>query len=96
MAVSHGGGITQQRKMADFASMYHVRMAPHGAPDLSPIACAAHIHFDLWAPNFAVQEFVGFGTPEMNSVFKFYLTIKLKDIVSEKGAYDNILSILVV
>ncbi len=73
MAVSHGGGITPLRKVADFAAMYNVRMAPHGAPDLSPIACAAHIHFDLWAPNFAVQEFVGFGTPAMNSVFKFDL-----------------------
>ena len=71
MAASHGGGITPLRKIADFAAMYHVRMAPHGAPDMSPITNAAHMHFDLWAPNFGVQEFVGFGTPEMNSVFKF-------------------------
>ena len=64
-------GITPLRKVADFAAMHHVRMAPHGAPDLSLISFAAHMHFDLWAPNFAVQEFIGFGTPEMNTVFKF-------------------------
>jgi len=71
MAVSHGGGITPLKKVANFAAIYNVQMAPHGAPDLSHISFAAHLHFDLWAPNFAVQEFVGFGTPEMNSVFKF-------------------------
>ena len=36
-AISHGGGLTPLKKLADFASLYHVRMAPHGAPDLSPI-----------------------------------------------------------
>ncbi len=75
MAVSHGGGITPLVKVANFASLYHVRMAPHGAPDLSPISSMAHMHFDLWAPNFAVQEFIGFGTPEMNTVFKFDLKL---------------------
>jgi len=77
MAVSHGGGITPLRKVADFAAMYNVRMAPHGAPDLSHITFAAHLHFDLWVPNFGVQEFVGFGTPEMNSVFK--IDVKLEE-----------------
>ena len=75
MAVSHGGGLTSLRRVADFAALYHVRMAPHGAPDMSPITTAAHMHFDLWAPNFGVQEFVGFGTQEMNSVFKYDLTM---------------------
>ena len=75
MAVSHGGGLTSLRRVADFAALYHVRMAPHGAPDMSPITTAAHMHFDLWAPNFGVQEFVGFGTQEMNSVFKHDLTM---------------------
>jgi len=71
IAVSHGGGITPLRRIADFAAMYQVKMAPHGPPDLSLISFAAQMHFDLWAPNFAVQEFVGFGTPEIKSVFKF-------------------------
>lgn len=74
MAISHGGGITPVRKAADFAAMHHVRLAPHGAPDLSPICFAAHLHLNLWAPNFGAQEFIGFGTDEMNEVFKNFDT----------------------
>jgi mannonate dehydratase len=70
-AITHGGGITPLKKMADFAAMYHIRTAPHGAPDLSPICFMAHMHYNLWAPNFGIQEFIGFGTPELNEVFKY-------------------------
>lgn len=73
-AITHGGGITPMVKMANFADMYNVRMAPHGAPDLSPICHAAHAHFNLWAPNFGIQEFIGFGTEKLNSVFSHSLT----------------------
>ena len=75
MAITHGGGITPLRKIADFSAMYNVRMAPHGAPDLSPICHAAHAHFNLWAPNFGVQEFIGFGTEKLNSVFSHPLSL---------------------
>lgn len=83
-AITHGGGITPMVKMANFADMYHVRMAPHGAPDLSPICHAAHAHFNLWVPNFGVQEFIGFGTEKLNSVFSHPLSfdngyIRLED-----------------
>jgi mannonate dehydratase len=73
-AITHGGGITPMVKMANFADMYNVRMAPHGAPDLSPICHAAHAHFNIWAPNFGVQEFIGFGTEKLNSVFSHPLS----------------------
>lgn len=73
-AITHGGGITPMKKMANFADMYNVRMAPHGAPDLSPICHAAHAHFNLWAPNFGVQEFIGFGTEKLNKVFSHPLS----------------------
>lgn len=76
MAITHGGGITPLRKIADFAAMYHTRMAPHGAPDLSPICFMAHMNFDIWAPNFGIQEFIGFGTPELNEVFKYEIELK--------------------
>ena len=76
MAATHGGGITALKKAASFAAMYHVRMAPHGAPDLSPICHAAHAHLNFWAPNFGIQEFVGFGTPKLKEVFKHPLTIE--------------------
>jgi len=73
-AASHGGGITPLRKLADFAALYHVRMAPHGAPDLSPICHAAQAHVNLWANNFGIQEFIGFGTENLNSVFSHPLS----------------------
>ena len=76
MSVTHGGGITPMRKMADFAALYHVRTAPHGAPDLSPICHAAHAHLNIVANNFGVQEFIGFGGEKLNEVFKHPLTLK--------------------
>lgn len=83
-AITHGGGITPMIKMANFADMYNVRMAPHGAPDLSPICHAAHAHFNMWVPNFGVQEFIGFGTEKLNAVFSHPLSfdkgfIRLED-----------------
>jgi len=75
-AITHGGGITALVKMANFADMYNVRMAPHGAPDLSPICHAAHAHFNIWAPNFGVQEFIGFGSEKLNNVFSHPLSIE--------------------
>ena len=76
MAATHGGGITPLRKLADFAALYHVRIAPHGAPDLSPICHAAQAHLNIWANNFGIQEFVGFGNETLNQVFKHPLSYK--------------------
>ncbi|GAD80347.1 D-mannonate dehydratase ManD [Vibrio ezurae] len=75
-AVSHFGGITPLRRLADFASLYHVKTSPHGAPDLSPIALMAHLHFNYWVPNFGIQEFVGFGTDKLNSVFDYDIYVE--------------------
>jgi mannonate dehydratase len=77
MAATHAGGITAMKRIADFASLYHVRTAPHGAPDLSPICHAAHMQLDIWAPNFGIQEYVGFGNVISDKVFKY--DMKLKD-----------------
>ena len=68
-AATHSGGITSMRRQADFASIYRVRMAPHGPPDISPIGHAAQAHLNMWFPNFGIQEFVGFGGEKMNKVF---------------------------
>lgn len=76
MAATHGGGITPMRKLADFAALYHVRLAPHGAPDLSPICHAAQAHLNIWANNFGIQEFVGFGNHTLNQVFTHPLSVK--------------------
>jgi mannonate dehydratase len=75
-AATHAGGITPMRRIADFASLYHVRIAPHGPPDISPIGHAANTHLNIWAPNFGIQEFIGFGGTPLNEVFKHPLTFE--------------------
>ena len=58
MTVAHGGGITHMRKVAAIAELDFVRTGSHGATDLSPVAMAAALHFDLWVPNFGIQEYM--------------------------------------
>ena len=64
----HAGGLTHLRRIADFASLYHVRTGSHGATDLSPICMGAALHFDLWVPNFGIQEYMR-HSKETNAVF---------------------------
>ena len=54
--VTHAGGITHLRRIADLAALYQVRTGCHGATDLSPVCMGAALHFDLWVPNFGIQE----------------------------------------
>jgi mannonate dehydratase len=68
-AATHAGGITGMKKISDFAAVYNVRTAPHGAPDLSPICFAAHMHLNISTHNFGIQEFVGFGNEESQTIF---------------------------
>lgn len=63
--VTHAGGITHLRRIADLASLYQVRTGSHGASDLSPISHAAALHFDMWVPNFGVQEYMGYSEKMM-------------------------------
>ncbi|CAM3354015.1 D-mannonate dehydratase ManD [Rhodothermus bifroesti] len=67
-SVLRGGGLTHMRKVAALAELYHVRTGFHGATDLSPITMAAALHFDLWVPNFGIQEYMR-HTPETDEVF---------------------------
>jgi mannonate dehydratase len=57
-AVVHAGGITHLRKIAALAELHHVRTGTHGATDLSPVAMAAALHFDLSVHNFGIQEYM--------------------------------------
>ena len=66
--ITHAGGITHMRRIADFAALYQVRTGSHGPSDLSPICHAAALHFDMWVPNFGVQEFMGYSE-QMLEVF---------------------------
>ncbi|GAB4523415.1 MAG: D-galactonate dehydratase family protein [Amphiplicatus sp.] len=67
-SVVHAGGITQLRRIADLAGLYQVRTGCHGATDLSPVTMGAALHFDLWVPNFGIQEYMR-HTAETDAVF---------------------------
>lgn len=75
-AATHAGGISALRRIADFANVYNVKTAPHGAPDLSPICFAAHMHLNISTPNFGIQEFVGFGNEASQQVFVHDFSVK--------------------
>jgi mannonate dehydratase len=66
--VVHAGGITHLRRIADLAALYQVRTGCHGATDLSPVCMGAALHFDLWVPNFGIQEHMP-HTDETDAVF---------------------------
>lgn len=68
MTIVHGGGITPLKKLADFASIYHVRMGCHGATDLSPVTMSAAVHFGTSINNFGIQEYMR-HTAETDAVF---------------------------
>jgi mannonate dehydratase len=56
MTLTHGGGFTPLKKLADFAALYQIRTGFHGPTDLSPICLAAALNFDLAIHNFGIQE----------------------------------------
>ena len=56
MSIVHAGGITHLKRVADFASLYHVRTGCHGATDLSPVTMAAALHLGIAIHNFGIQE----------------------------------------
>jgi mannonate dehydratase len=66
--VVHAGGITHLRRIADLAGLYQIRTGSHGATDLSPVCMGAALHFDLWVPNFGIQEYMR-HTEETDAVF---------------------------
>jgi len=68
MTTVHGGGITNLKKVAAFADMYHVQSGCHGATDLSPVTMAAALHLDIAIPNFGIQEHMP-HTKETDDVF---------------------------
>jgi len=69
MPLVHGGGITHLKKVADFASVYHISTGFHGATDLSPVNMAAAIHFNMAINNFGIQEYMP-HQEIVNNVFK--------------------------
>ena len=52
-----------------------MRTGSHGATDLSPVAMAAALHFDLSVHNFGIQEYMR-HTPETDPVFPHAYTFE--------------------
>jgi galactonate dehydratase len=52
--VSHVGGITELKKVANMAEVYYMHIMPHCA--IGPVALAAALHVDAAVPNFLIQE----------------------------------------
>jgi mannonate dehydratase len=75
----HGGGISHVRRIAHLAEINNVRTGFHGATDLSPVCMGAALHFDLWAPNFGIQEYMR-HTPETDAVFPHAYTFDRGDL----------------
>lgn len=73
--IVHAGGITHLRRIADLASLYHIRTGFHGATDLSPVCMGAALHFDYWVPNFGIQEHMP-HSELMESVFTRHYEFK--------------------
>ncbi len=73
--VVHAGGITHLRRIADFAAMHQVRTGCHGATDLSPVCMGMALHFDLWVPNFGIQEYMR-HTEQTDEVFPHAYTFR--------------------
>jgi mannonate dehydratase len=67
-SLSHAGGISHLRRIADSGALYQVRTGCHGATDLSPVCLGAALHFDLWVPNFGLQEYMPHSA-ETDAVF---------------------------
>ena len=60
-AVTHTGGITQLRKILDFAAQYQIKSGMHGPTDISPVGMAAAMHLGLAIHNFGIQEYMKHG-----------------------------------
>jgi mannonate dehydratase len=73
--VVHAGGISHLRKIAALAELHHVRTGSHGATDLSPIAMAAALHFDISVHNFGIQEYMR-HSDETDAVFTHAYTFE--------------------
>jgi len=52
--VSHAGGITELKKIANMAEAYYIHVLPHCA--IGPVAFTACMHVDAVIPNFLAQE----------------------------------------
>ncbi len=72
--VSHIGGFTAARKIADFAANYEVKFAWHGAPN-SPVGHMTNLTLDLTNENFGIHEHFDYR-PLVQDIFQGHLEVK--------------------
>ncbi|MBN1401252.1 MAG: galactonate dehydratase [Anaerolineae bacterium] len=60
--VSHVGGISEMKKVANMAEVYYIHIMPHSA--IGPVAFSSCLQVDAAVPNFLVQEQVDVGLGE--------------------------------
>jgi galactonate dehydratase len=57
--ISHAGGITELKKIANMAEVYYAHLMPHCA--IGPVAFSASLQVDAACPNFLIQEQIDQG-----------------------------------
>ncbi|MBI2502382.1 MAG: galactonate dehydratase [Candidatus Latescibacteria bacterium] len=57
--ISHAGGITELKKIANLAEVYYAQLLPHCA--IGPVAFSASLQVDAVCPNFLIQEQIDQG-----------------------------------
>ncbi|SMG05766.1 D-mannonate dehydratase [Corynebacterium pollutisoli] len=75
-ASTHFGGITQLKKVMNYAEMYQVKSGFHGPTDVSPIGFAAQLHVGMTIHNFGLQEYMPHSE-------------KTKEVFTESLAFEN-------
>jgi mannonate dehydratase len=72
-AVTHFGGVSPLKKLADYAAQYQIKSGFHGPTDISPVGMAAQLHVGLAIHNFGIQEFMPPGAAT-SAVFQHAFT----------------------
>jgi mannonate dehydratase len=72
-AVTHFGGVSPLKKLADYAAQYQIKSGFHGPTDISPIGLAAQLHVGLAIHNFGIQEYMEHSA-KTNTVFEQSIT----------------------
>jgi galactonate dehydratase len=80
MDIAHCGGLLVSKKIAAFAAVQDLRVAPHCS--IGPVALAACLHFDVSTPNFMIQEaFAEFDVPWRNSLVRGWDPIREGELI---------------
>jgi galactonate dehydratase len=66
--VGLAGGIGETKKIATYAETYNLHVQPHNCA--GPISTAAALHVDTSIPNFIIQEFFPYRTPDFYRLVK--------------------------